>query len=106
MFAQGNPELQVAERVQEQIVESPKDVPRERVQQHTVEQIVRVLVPQIKEHVREIPRVVDSYPPLAEFVAPMCSQVLQEQVVATIQPHVRYQEIPEVQVVEDTGTNC
>ena len=30
----------------------------------------------------------------------MCNQVLQEQIVATIQPHVQFQEIPEVQFVE------
>ena len=95
-------ELQVMERIQEQIVETTKEVPRERVQQRTVEQFVRLLVPQIQEQViaQEIPQVVDSFPPLAEFVAPMCNQVPQEQIVATIQPHVRFREIPKVQFVE------
>ena len=30
----------------------------------------------------------------------MCNRVLQEQIVATVQPHVRFQEIPEIQVAE------
>ena len=37
------------ERTQEQIVETTKEVPRERVQQRTVEQVVCVLVLQIQE---------------------------------------------------------
>ena len=51
---------------------------------------------------KEIPQIVDSFPPSAESVAPMGNQVLQEQIVATTQPHVRFQEIPEVQFVERT----
>ena len=31
---------------------------------------------------------------------PCANKVLQEHIVATVQPHVRFQEIPEVQVVE------
>ena len=87
-------QVQVMERIQEQIAETTKVVPRERVQQRTVEQIVRVPVLQIQEQVtvQEIPQVVDSFPPFAEFVAPMCNKVLQEQIVATIQPHVRFQK--------------
>ena len=44
-------------RVQEEIVETMKEAPRERVQQRTVEPIVRVPVPQIQEQVigQEIP---------------------------------------------------
>ena len=35
-----------------------------------------------------------------EFVAPVYNHTNQEQIVATVQPHVRFQEIPEVQVVQ------
>ena len=92
VIVQGNSELQVMERIQEQIVETTKEVPRERVQQRTVEQIVRVPVPQIQEQVivQEIPKVVDYFPPLVESVALMCNQVLQEHIVSTMQPHVRF----------------
>ena len=102
VIVQENSEFQVMERIQEQIVETTKEGPRERVQQRTVEQLVRVPVPQIQEQVivQEIPQVVDSFPPCAEFVAPMCNQVLHEQIFATMQPHVRFQESSEVQVVE------
>ena len=101
VIIQGNSELQVMERKQEQNVETTKDVPWERVLQRTVKQIAPVSVPQIQEQVivQKIPQVVDSFPPLAEFVASMHNQVLQEQIVATIQPHIRFQEIPEVQFV-------
>ena len=60
-IVQENSELQVMERIQEQIVEITKEVPQERVQQRTVEQIVRVPVPQIQEQVvvQEIPQVVE-----------------------------------------------
>ena len=42
-------------------METTKEVPQERVQQRTVEQIVRVPVPQIQEQVivQEIPQVVE-----------------------------------------------
>ena len=72
VIVQENSELQVMERIQEQIVETTKEVPRERVQQRTVEQFVRMLVPQMQEQVivQEIPQAVDSFPLLAEFVAP------------------------------------
>ena len=53
----------------------------------------------IVQEIPQAPQVVDSFPPQQEFVAPMCNQVLQEQIVATVQPHVRFQEISEVQVV-------
>ena len=43
------PEVQVAERIQEQIVEPVEVLPQDRVQQHTAIQIVHVLVPQIQE---------------------------------------------------------
>ena len=43
----------------------------------------------------QVPLVVDSFPHQQEFVAPMCNQVLQEQNVETVQPHVLFQEIPE-----------
>ena len=54
-------------------------------------------VSQIQEQVivQEIPQVVVCFLPLQEFVAPMCNQVLQERIVATIQPHGRFREIPE-----------
>ena len=39
------PEVQVVERIQEQIKDSIKVVPEERAQQHIVEQIVDVTVP-------------------------------------------------------------
>ena len=75
VIVQENSELQVMERIQEQIVETTKEVPWERVQQRTVEQIVRMPVPQIQEQVivLEIPQVVDSFLPLEEFVALMCN---------------------------------
>ena len=44
----------------------------------------------------QAPQVVDSFPSLEKFVAPMCNQVLLEQIVATVRP----QEIQVVQVVE------
>ena len=52
------PEVPAMELIQEQIVESIKEVPQERVQQRTVDQIVRVPVPTVQEHrfVTEIPR--------------------------------------------------
>ena len=61
VIVQENSELQVMERIQEQIVENTKEVPQERVQQRTVEQIVRVLVPLIQEQVivQEIPQIVE-----------------------------------------------
>ena len=102
VIVQENSELQVMEWIQEQIVETTKEVTRERVQQHTVEQIVQVPVHQRQEQVivQEVPQAVDSFPPLTEFVAPMCNHILHEQIVATIQPHARFQERSEVQVVE------
>ena len=102
VIVQENSELQVMERIQEQIVEIAKEVPQERVQQRTVEQIVRVPAPQIQEQVivQEIPQVVDSFPPLQEFVAPMCNQVLLEQFVATERPHVLVQDIQVLQILE------
>ena len=72
----------------------------------------RVGNPAVQEHVivhgiPQVPQVVDSFPHLQEFVAPMCNQVLQEQIVATVQPHVRFQKIPEIQVAERIArTNC
>ena len=54
----------------------------------------------IYQEIPQAPQVVDPFPPLEEFVAPMSNQVLQWQIVATVQPHVRFQEISEVQVVE------
>ena len=53
------PELQVMERIQAQIVESIKEVPQERVQQRTVEQIMHAPAPQTQEQVivQEIPEV-------------------------------------------------
>ena len=71
-------------------------------------QIVHVPVPQIQEQPAvpdlvtcvEASQVVGSLLPLRELVAPMCNQVLQEQIAATVQPHDRFQEIPEVQVLE------
>ena len=107
-LASGIPEVQVPERIQEPIVEPIKVLPQERVQQHTALQIVHVPVPQIQEQPAvpdlvtcvEASQVVGSLLPLREFVAPMCNQVLQEQIVATVQPHDRFQEIPEVQVLE------
>ena len=47
VIVQENPE--VLERIQEQIVDTIKEVPQVRGQQRTVEQIVRVSVPQIQE---------------------------------------------------------
>ena len=57
VIVQENSELQVMERIHEQIVETTKEVPQERVQQRTVEQVVHVPIPQIQE--QEIPQVVD-----------------------------------------------
>ena len=48
---QVNPDVRIVERIQEQIVETMKEVPHDRVQQRTVEQIVRVPVPQIQESI-------------------------------------------------------
>ena len=64
-----------------------------------------VEIPAVQEQVivREVPQapqVVDSYSPFEEFDAPMCNQVLQEQIVATVQPHVLLQEVPEVLIVQ------
>ena len=42
------------------------------------------------QEISQVPQVVDSFPPLQEFVVPMCNQVLQERIVATVQPHVRF----------------
>ena len=54
----------------------------------------------IVQEIPQAPQVVDSFPRLQEFVAPTCNQVLQEQIVATVRPHVRFQDFPEIQVVE------
>ena len=61
VIVQGIPRAQVGERIQEQIAETFKEVPQERVQQPPVEQIVRVPVPQVQEQgiVPEIPRAQD-----------------------------------------------
>ena len=53
----------------------------------------------IVQEIPQAPQVVDSFPPSQEFVAPMCNQVLQEQIVASVRPHV-LQEIHVVQIVE------
>ena len=59
VIVQEDPMVQFMERIQEQIVETIKEVPQERVQQRTVEQFVRVPVPQTQEQVivKEIPEV-------------------------------------------------
>ena len=49
VIVQKNSELQVMERIQKQKVESIKEDPQERVQQRTVEQIVRVPVPTVQK---------------------------------------------------------
>ena len=54
----------------------------------------------IVQEISQAPQVVDSFPPLEEFVAPMCNQVLQEQIVATVRTHVLFQDIQVVQFVE------
>ena len=58
VIVQGIPRAQVGERIQEQIAETVKEVPQERVQQPPVEQIVRVPVPLVQEQgiVQGIPR--------------------------------------------------
>ena len=48
----------------------------------------------------EAPQVVDSFSLLEDVAAREYNQVHQEQIVPTVQPHVTFQEIPEVQVVE------
>ena len=87
-------------------------LPHERVTQRTSTQNVYVPVPQVQEQSAitqfstsavEAPQVVDSFPLLDDFAAPTYNQVHQEQIVASVQPHVIFQEIPEVQVA-DTGT--
>ena len=57
------------------------------------EQVVFQAIPQT-------PQVVDSFPRLGDVAAREYNQVHQEQLVATIQPPVIFEEIPEVQVVE------
>ena len=58
MIIQKIPEVQVDERIQEQIVETTKVVAQERVQQRTVEQIVDVCVPQVQERSVELVKVI------------------------------------------------
>ena len=110
------PEVPVVEWIQEQIVETIEVLPQERVKQHTAKQFVHVPVPQIQEQsaVTDLVnpqisittdgalQVIDSFPLLEDFAAPVYNQVHQEQIVATPQAQVIVQEIPEVYVVERT----
>ena len=111
------PQVQIVERRQEQIVE-PIDVlaPAVTYAAHSQQlpSIIKAVAtgvnldmtglvnPQFSIAGVEVsaPQAVGSLLPLQEFVAPMCNQVLQEQIVATVQPRVCFQEISEVQVVE------
>ena len=73
------------------------------VQEHViVQEIPQVsIVGRIQEQiVSSAPQAVGSFPPLEECDAHVCNQVLQEQIVATVQPRDRFQGIPEVQVLE------
>ena len=54
----------------------------------------------IVQEIPQAPQVVASFPPFEEFFAPMCHQVLQEQIVATVRPHVLSQGFQVVQIVE------
>ena len=59
-----------------------------------------LVMPQISSAAVEIPQVVGSFPLSEDFAAPVYNQVHQEQIVATVQPRVIVQEIPELPVVE------
>ena len=122
VIVQEIPHVSIVERVQERIVSSAPQVicalsPLEEFDAPVYNQIhqEKIIAEEITQHrvgnpavqeqvfvhgIPQVPQFVDSFPPLKEFVAPMCNQVLQEQIVATVQPHVRFQEIPEIQVVE------
>ena len=122
VIVQEIPHVSIVERIQERIVSSAPQVicalsPLEEFDAPVYNQIhqEKIIAEEITQHrvgnpavqeqvfvhgIPQVPQFVDSFPPLKEFVAPMCNQVLQEQIVATVQPHVRFQEIPEIQVVE------
>ena len=111
------PQVQIVERIQEKIVE-PIDVLAPAVTYAAPSQQVPSIIKAVATGVNldmtglvnpqfsitgvEVSAIqaVGSLLPLQEFVAPICNQVLQEQIVATVQPHVCFQEISEVQVVE------
>ena len=46
------------------------------------------------------PRIVGSFPLSEDFAASMYNQVQQERIVATVQPHVIVQEIPQLPILE------
>ena len=103
------PEVPSMERIQEQIVESIKEVPQERVQQRTVEQNVCMSVPIVQEqmHVQEIPgtQIVERIQKqIAETIPQERVQRTSEQDVCvsvpTVQEQTIVQEVPGTQVVE------
>ena len=103
------PEVPSMERIQEQIVESIKEVPQERVQQRTVEQNVCMSVPTVQEqmNVQVIPgaQVVERIQKqIAETIPQERDQRTVEQNVCmsvpTVQEQTIVQEIPGTQVVE------
>ena len=115
------PEFPVVEWIQEQISGTIDVIPQESATQRTTKQIVHVPVHQIQEQSTvtslvnpqfstsavEAPQVADSFPLSDDFAAHMYNRVHQEQIVATVQPRVIFQEIPEVQDADsNTGRNC
>ena len=109
------------EQIQEQIVEPIEVLPHERVTQRTSKQIVYGPVSQVQEQSAvtsevnpqfstsavEAPQVVDSFPLLDDFAAPMYNQVHQEQIVATVQPPVIFSGNSRGSGCgADTGTSC
>ena len=88
------PEISVVEKIQEQIVETIEVLPQEQ------SAVTGSVNPQFSTSDVEAPQVVDSFPLSDDFAAPMYNQVHQEQIVATVQLDVIFQEIPVVHVVE------
>ena len=80
------PEVPSMERIQEQIVESIKEVPQERVQQRTIEQIARVSVPTVQEQTI-----------VQEILGTQVVERIQKQIVETI-PQERVQRTVEQNV--------
>ena len=79
VIVQKIPEVQVVERIQEQILETIKTVPKERVQQRTVENIVDVSVRRVQAQIVEVVKV---------FPQDRISKQIVEQIVDVLVPQI------------------